>query len=179
MTIAGVSPGAASNAITMSSGSASSASDSAVSASAGSARLPTITGCTNSTATWCASDQPAGEPPTASSRPPRAKRAAISPHSRASRSASAANHDAFASRRRRRRAPPSGGDRRRAGSAASHSRNASTPSPVRALTSIRCDARVHGVEVAQELLDVELQVREQVDLVDDHELARRGTSAGT
>ena len=41
------------------------------SASAGSARLPTITGWTNSTATWCASDHACGEPPIASSRPPR------------------------------------------------------------------------------------------------------------
>ena len=67
--------GAPSKAMTMSSGPASSAASSALSnAIAGSARLPTITGWTNSTATWRASDRAAGEPPIASSRPPRAKR---------------------------------------------------------------------------------------------------------
>ncbi len=49
----------------------------AVSASAGSARLPTITGWTNSTATWRASERSCGEAPNASSRPPRAKRSAM------------------------------------------------------------------------------------------------------
>ena len=38
--------------------------------------------------------------------------------------------------------------RRRAGQPASQSRNASTPSPVRALTSMRSHAGMHGVEVA-------------------------------
>ena len=44
---------------------------------AGSARLPTITGCTNSTATCRASERAAGERPKAISRPPRANRSAI------------------------------------------------------------------------------------------------------
>ena len=44
--------------------------------SAGSARLPTITGWTNSTATWRASERAVGERPSAISRPPRAKRSA-------------------------------------------------------------------------------------------------------
>ena len=82
--------------ITMSSGSAVSSSSvaseplSPVSPSAGSARLPTITGWTNSTATWRASERLWGVGPSASSRPPRAKRSAIRWQSRASRSASAA-----------------------------------------------------------------------------------------
>ena len=72
--------------------------------SAGSARLPTITGCTNSTAMWCAS-RPARRAtlPTASSRPPRANRSAIGWQSRASRSASAAKKRAPASPAGRRR----------------------------------------------------------------------------
>ena len=44
---------------------------------AGRARLPTITGCTNSTATWRTSERAAGERPRATRRPPRAKRSAI------------------------------------------------------------------------------------------------------
>ena len=99
-------------------------------ASAGSARLPTMTGCTNSTATWRASETS----PVASSRPPRAKRSAISPHSRASRSASAANHEALASRRR---STASASIRPAPSRASSQSRKASTPSPVRALTCMR------------------------------------------
>jgi hypothetical protein len=73
----------ASKAIAMSSGShssaacAASAPPSAASPMAGSARLPTITGWTNSTATWRASERAAGEEPKATSRPPRAKRSAI------------------------------------------------------------------------------------------------------
>ena len=76
-------------AIAMSSGSAirstwaSSGPPSCASPIAGSARLPTITGCTNSTATWRTSERAAGEPPNATSRPPRAKRSAIRWHSRA------------------------------------------------------------------------------------------------
>ena len=57
---------------------------------AGSARLPTITGWTNSTATWRTSERAAGERPSAIRRPPRAKRSAMRWQSRAIRSASAA-----------------------------------------------------------------------------------------
>ena len=49
--------------------------------SAGSARLPTMTGWTNSTATWRTSERSASVPPNATSRPPRAKRSAIRWHS--------------------------------------------------------------------------------------------------
>jgi hypothetical protein len=71
------------NAITMSSGMTWSASSRAsgapspTSPSAGSARLPTITGCTNSTVTWRTSERAAGAVPAAISRPPRANRSAI------------------------------------------------------------------------------------------------------
>ena len=75
--------GSSPNAITMSSApaasltSVASGAESPTSPSAGSARLPTITGCTNSTATWRTSDRAVGETPIASSRPPRANRSAI------------------------------------------------------------------------------------------------------
>ena len=101
----------ASNAIAMSSGSSTS---SAWRASgppsrerpiAGSARLPTITGCTNSTATWRTSDRAAGEFPSAISRPPREKRSAMRWQSRAMRSASASKNILFASPRRSTRSP--------------------------------------------------------------------------
>ena len=49
--------------------------------------------------------------------------------------------------------------------------SASTPSPVRALTSIRSHVRDDRVEVVEEAVEVEVEVREQVDLVDQHELA--------
>ena len=62
---------------------------------AGSARLPTITGWTNSTATWRTSERAAGDSPNATSRPPRAKRSAIRWHRRASRSASALEEGAI------------------------------------------------------------------------------------
>ena len=119
---------------------------------AGSARLPTITGWTNSTATWRASERAAGERPNATSRPPRAKRSAIRWHRRASRSASSVEELAVGLRCAARAAPAGarpgiagerpprscGRPRSRVGErAASHSRHASTPSPVRALTSIR------------------------------------------
>ena len=130
MRSAGVSGTSAPKAITMSSGSASSSSSRAVTASAGSARLPTITGCTNSTATWRASEMS----PVASRRPPRAKRSAISPHSRASRSASAANHEALASRRR---STASASITQAPSPGAASRGHASMPSPVRALTCIR------------------------------------------
>ena len=125
---------------------------------AGSARLPTITGWTNSTATWCASDQACGEPPTASSRPPATKRSASARHRRASGSASAAKKRSPASRRR---ASSSSTAARRATSdrhaatrspgrdLRSQSRHCSTPSPVRALTSMLLDAGVDRVEVAR------------------------------
>ena len=53
-------------------------------AMAGRARFPTITGWTNSTATWRASERAAGERPNAIRRPPRANRSAMRWHSRAS-----------------------------------------------------------------------------------------------
>ena len=59
---------------------------------AGSARLPTITGWTNSTVTWRTSERAPGDTPTATRRPPRAKRSAIRWQSRASESASAAKN---------------------------------------------------------------------------------------
>ena len=66
---------------------------------AGSARLPTITGCTNSTAMWRTSERAAGVLPNATSRPPRAKRSASRWQSDASRSASVAKKAAFDSLR--------------------------------------------------------------------------------
>ena len=54
----------------------------------------------------------------------------------------------------------------------SHSRSRSTPSPVRALVEHHGDARVHGVDVRQQLLDVDVEVGEEVDLVDHDEVAR-------
>ena len=146
--LSGTAASSASNTSTMSSGPASSASSSGlVNPIAGSARLPTITGWTNSTATWRASERAAGEAPSATSRPPRAKRSAI---------AVAEPRDAGRPRRRRsagsrrcapRAAPracrssPRRGSSRRARPArerrTSQSRSSSTPSPVRALTSMR------------------------------------------
>ena len=64
------------------------------------------------------------------------------------------------------RAPPRGDPTR-----ASQSRHSSIPSPVFALTSIRSHARVHRVEVVEEPVEVEVEVRQQVDLVDQHQLA--------
>ena len=87
---------------------------------AGSARLPTITGWTNSTATWRASERAAGERPNAIRRPPRAKRSAIRWQSRASRSACASKNSRLASVRR-----SSSASRRAAGSAASAARSRS------------------------------------------------------
>ena len=75
-----ISPSGGANPITMSSGRTSASSQGANAAersSAGSARLPTITGCTNSTDTCCASVAQ-GPRPKASNRPPRRKRSAIS-----------------------------------------------------------------------------------------------------
>ena len=110
--------------------------------------------------------------PVASSRPPRANRSAISLHSRASRSASAANHAALASRRRSRPTRlHQAGTSRRAGSSSSQSRNASMPSPVRALTSIRGTPGCTASRWCRNSLEVEVEVRQQVDLVDQHQLA--------
>ena len=64
--------------------------------SPGSARLPTITGWTNSTATCRASERAAGERPSAISLPPRANRSAIRWQSRASRSDSRAKKRSLA-----------------------------------------------------------------------------------
>ena len=90
---------------------------------------------------------PPGERPNAISRPPRANRSAIRWQSRASRSASAPKNAAFASgaaraRAQRFRARGAAHAVRasafsRGATASSQSRHASTPSPVRALTSIR------------------------------------------
>ena len=160
------------------------------SASAGSARLPTITGCTNSTATWRASER-VGRRRAEREQPPAAREALRHRGGRAARarSASAAKKRSFASRARAssarcgRRAVAAVRSRRgaaaAAGSPASQSRSSSTPSPVRALTSRCGDARVHRVEVVQEAVEVEVEVREQVDLVDHARARRRGTSAGT
>ena len=135
-------PGGASpsNASTMSSGRAISATSSARSkASAGSARFPTITGWTNSTATCRASDRAAGDSPTASSLP-----AGKEPvrHLRAETrdvSASAAKNARLASVRAARRSAAAchAGAPALVVSATSQSRTSSIPSPVRALTSIR------------------------------------------
>ena len=67
-----------------------------VSAIAGRARLPTITGCTNSTATWRASERAPGVAPSAIRRPPRAKRSAIAWQRRAIRAASAVKNSSSA-----------------------------------------------------------------------------------
>ena len=95
---------------------------------------------------------PPASAPSASSRPPRAKRSAIRWHSRAIRSASAAKKRSLAARararaaRRARSVAARRASRRRAAPApaarTSQSRHASTPSPVRALTSMRSHARV-------------------------------------
>ena len=142
---------------------------------AGSARLPTITGCTNSTATWRASERADGVAPAAISRPPAAKRSAIAWHSRAIRSASASKKRRAAALRAAAALTPA----RAPGACSSHARNSSTPSPVRALSCIALDARVDRVEVVQVAVHVEVDVREQVELVDARPARRRGTSAGT
>jgi hypothetical protein len=80
-------------------------------------------GCTNSTATWRASERAAGERPNAIRRPPRAKRSAIRWHSRASRSASAAKNSLVGSVRSR----------------SSSSRRARLCSPASAASASRCD----------------------------------------
>ena len=135
---------------------------------AGSARLPTITGWTNSTATWRTSERAAGERPSATSRPPRAKRSAIRWQQRASRSASASKKRAVrlgargeqlvdaAPSRRRRAGPPNRrrtalrpSPRRGPATPVSHSRHSSTPSPVLALTSIALDPGIDRVEVVR------------------------------
>ena len=129
--------------------------------SAGSARLPTITGWTNSTATWRTSDASAADAPNASSRPPRAKRSAMrgtaaraarprraKKRSLASRARQQRRLDALeAGRGRRGHAGVPARSRQRARASRAH---ASTPSPVRALTQHARDAGVHRVEVVQE-----------------------------
>ena len=133
------------------------------SASAGSARLPTITGWTNSTATWRASDSS----PTASSRPPRRKRCAISSHSAASRADSAVKNSLFARVRSCVTPPPCGAP------AARRASRGTRPRPRPCARSIDIHA-TPGCTVSQPLRplrDVEVDVRQQVDLVQDHELA--------
>ena len=135
--------------------------------SAGSARLPTITGWTNSTATWRASERAAGDR-AEREQPPAAREAlghrVAEPREPlglgARRSAvglGALGEQRVDGRASRRRVTPARPPL--AGSATSQSRNASTPSPVRALTSMRCDARDDRVEVVQEVLEVEVEVR--------------------
>ena len=120
----------------------------------------------------CAS---AGDAPKASSRPPRAKRSAIAvaeprePVGLGAEEARSPPGDARVDRRGGRRirpAPPA-----RSGSAASQSRSASTPSPVRALTRSRSTPGWTASRWQSKRSMVEVDVLEQVDLVDDHELA--------
>ena len=59
----------------------------------------------------------------------------------------------------------------RPGTSASQCRNASTPSPVRALTSMRWTPGCTASRFAEQAVDVEVEVRQQVDLVDQDELA--------
>src|SRR3954452_5749498 len=170
----------------MSSGRASSARSAGATASAGSARLPTITGWTNSTATWRASERAAGEAPSAIRRPPRANRSAIWWQSRAIRSASASKNRAFAVVRRSSSAsssPPEVKGRVSLTPAPSGSRfhalgNQLQPlaEAVDALARAGADQhviglRVHLPNVVQEQVEVEVEMR-QVDLVDQHQLAR-------
>ena len=61
--------------------------------------------------------------------------------------------------------------RRARRSRSSHSRHASIPSPVRALTTIRSTSGWTWSMLSQERVEIEIQVRQQVDLVDQHELA--------
>ena len=163
----------------MSSGSAiSSRSGTADNPIAGSARLPTITGCTNSTATCRASERAAGEVPSAISRPPRAKRSAILWQSLAIRSASAVKNASFARVRRAMSCAPGStawvmpAPRRARPPAPATRAIPRTPSPVRALTSRRLGTGIHLLDVVQEAVEIEVEVGEQVDLVHQHQLAR-------
>ena len=116
------------------------------------------------------------------SRPPRAKRSAIRWQSRASRSDSASKNVRVRLRalgqrpvedvaaERRRHAGASAARPARPPARASRATRRS-PRPSCALTRHALHARVHGIEVVEELVEVEVEVREQVDLVDQHQLA--------
>ena len=54
----------------------------------------------------------------------------------------------------------------------SQEHHSSTPLPLAALVEDAFDAGVDGAEVAEKLLEVEVQVREEVGLVDEHEAGR-------
>ena len=134
---------------------------------AGSARLPTITGCTNSTATWRTSERAAGEraqrdqPPAAGEALGHAVAQArdalrLGAEERLPRAARRRSSGRVARRRRRHAGAPRAPA---AGSSASQSRNASTPSPVRALTSMCSTPGMDRVEVVQEAVEVEVDVR--------------------
>ena len=143
--------------------------------SAGSARLPTITGMDELDGDVAHVAEVGGRGAERDSRPPRAKRSAIAWHSRASRSASAAKNrspQATRSSIARGRARISAGAARAARAAA----RATSRSALDALAGPRAhahplDARVHGVEEPVEALHREVDVLEQVDLVDDDQLA--------
>ena len=118
--------------------------DSPASPSAGSARLPTITGCTNSTATWRTSERaagrarprsdgrrgrsarPSGDRAARSARPRAEKKALAEPRGAAPGDPRAARASALADRSELMRTAWT----RLCASSASHSRNSSTPSPV-------------------------------------------------
>ena len=127
--------------------------------------------------------------PIAISRPPRANRSAIAWHSVAIRSASTGKH-ALGRRRRARRPRPSRCARSASAptravvdtstsapppatecSSRSQCRTASTPSPVRPLTTIVGHVGMHLVDPVQQQVEVDVEVRQQVDLVHDHEVA--------
>ncbi len=112
-------------------------------------------------------------PPVASSRPPRANRSAMSLAQPGQPLATAAKHAAFASRRRSataatafKRAPPGA----RAARPASRG-TPSTPSPVRALTSIRATPGCTASRWCRNFSRSKSRCVEQVDLVDQHQLA--------
>ena len=139
---------------------------------AGSARLPTITGWTNSTATWRASERAEAEAPAAISRPPAAKRSAIAWHSRAIRSASASKNRAPPPPLRPAGAcPPRRHAGARTGTRSSHDAELLDALARAGAELDRLDAGMDRVEVVQVALHVEVHVREQVELVDHDQLA--------
>ncbi len=124
---------------------------SSTSASAGSARLPTITGCTNSTATWRASERAPGDAPKRE-QPPAAREALGHRVTQARKALGVLGEElAVGLRAPRQRQLQVRGERvlscglRQASAPSrardaictSQSRHASMPSPVRALTSMR------------------------------------------
>ena len=169
---------------------ASSGPPSLASPSAGSARLPTITGWTNSTATWRTSERACG---VAAERqqPPAAREALGHPVAQprdavglgARRSARSPRLRARAAARR----PASVGGAVRHAGAASRVRRPPRASRGTSLDALArpgadehvLDAGVDLLEVAEEAVDVEVEVRQQVDLVERSPARRCGTSAGT